>query len=218
MQKIVKTGDGSHTIFAPGINEHYHSIHGAVQESMHIFIKNGFDFCTANPVNILEIGFGTGLNALLTALRSIEVNKKVIYTTVEKYPLDEITVKALNYNNIVGQNHQSLFGKIHSSPWNADARICNNFIINKIQEDLTTIELPGSYDLIYFDAFSPDKQPEMWTSKIFRMISDVTVKNGTMVTYCVKGGVKRILLSSGFRVSLIPGPPGKRHILRAIKI
>ncbi|MFO7622582.1 MAG: tRNA (5-methylaminomethyl-2-thiouridine)(34)-methyltransferase MnmD [Bacteroidales bacterium] len=218
MMQIVETEDGSHTIFVPEISEHYHSIHGAVQESKHIFIRHGFDSSGADPLNILEIGFGTGLNALLTALRSIESGRKAFYTSVEKYPLDEATINSLNYSKIVGQDGSRLFAKIHSSPWDTETLICNNFIINKIRGDITKLELSGSYDIIYFDAFSPEKQPELWTDKIFRMISDVTVKNGFFVTYCVKGLVKRILRSSGFRVSLVPGPPGKRHIMKAIKI
>ncbi|MBW6502351.1 MAG: tRNA (5-methylaminomethyl-2-thiouridine)(34)-methyltransferase MnmD [Bacteroidales bacterium] len=218
MIQIVETEDGSHTIFVSEISEHYHSIHGAVQESMHIYIRHGFDTSGADPLNILEIGFGTGLNALLTALRSIESGRKVFYTSVEKFPLDETTINSLNYSKIVGHDGSRLFAKIHSSPWNTKSMICNNFILNKIRGDLTGLELSGSYDLIYFDAFSPEKQPEMWTDKIFRMISDVTVKNGKLLTYCVKGGVKRTMRSSGFRVSLVPGPPGKRHIMKATKI
>jgi tRNA U34 5-methylaminomethyl-2-thiouridine-forming methyltransferase MnmC len=218
MIQIVETEDGSHTIFVPEIKEHYHSIHGAVQESMHIFIRHGFDYSGKDPANILEIGFGTGLNALLTAQRSIESGRKVFYTSVEKYPLDSATIKSLNYSEIIGGESSQLFTKIHSSPWDTATMICNSFIINKIRGDLTKLDLSGSYDLIYFDAFSPEKQPEMWTEKIFRMIADVTSKNGILVTFCVKGEVKRNLRSSGFRVSLAPGPPGKRHIMKAIKI
>ena len=165
--QLIKTGDGSHTIYVPELNEHYHSIHGAIQESTHIFIKNGFDVCTADPLNIFEVGFGTGLNALLTALRSITGNKKVNYTSVEKYPLDKKIITSLNYNDYTGENAGNILHLIHSAPWNIKVNICKNFNLMKIETDFTVHPLSGRYDLIYFDAFGPDKQPEMWTMEIF---------------------------------------------------
>ncbi len=217
MYQLIKTGDGSHTIYVPELDEHYHSIHGAIQESTHIFIKNGFDVCTADPLNIFEVGFGTGLNALLTALRSITGNKKVNYTSVEKYPLDKKIITSLNYNDYTGENAGNILHLIHSAPWNIKVNICKNFNLMKIETDFTVHPLSGRYDLIYFDAFGPDKQPEMWTMEIFDRIAAVTNKKGILVTYSAKGEVKRNLKACGFDVTLLPGPPGKRQMISAVK-
>lgn len=217
MRELIITADGSHTIYVPEMDEHYHSIHGAVQESRFIFIKNGFDACRAEPLNILEIGFGTGLNAFLTALKSIETKRKVYYTTIEKYPLPLNITDSLNYHDYTGEGTEELFRLIHRAPWNSDAIICDNFRIKKMQADVT-LQIPaGSYDLIYFDAFGPDKQPEMWSEDIFRRIASFTNEKGILVTYSAKGQVKRNLRGCGFEVSLLPGPPGKRQIIRADK-
>lgn len=218
MNHIIKTGDGSDTIFVPELNEHYHSIHGAVQESTFIFINNGFDFCKADPLNIFEVGFGTGLNALLTALRSTEGEREVNYTSIEKYPVSQKIIASLNYPDFAGENGKEIYNLIHSSPWNSRINICRNFNLTKIAGDFTTTPLSGRYDLIYFDAFGPDKQPEMWTREMFTGIASITSKDGVFVTYSAKGEVKRNLRSCGFDVELLPGPPGKRQIIRAIKI
>jgi tRNA U34 5-methylaminomethyl-2-thiouridine-forming methyltransferase MnmC len=217
MIKLVTTSDGSHTIYVPELNEHYHSIHGAIQESTFIFINNGFDFCKADPVNIFEVGFGTGLNAFLTAIRAKTGKREVSYSTIEKFTLDENTTKSLNYQNFAGEDDEDIFSLLHSSSWNTDVTICKNFILRKISGDLT-IDVPsGRFDLVYFDAFGPDKQPEMWTKEIFSNIASVMIPGGILVTYSSKGEVKRNLRSCGFDVELLPGPPGKRQIIRAIK-
>jgi tRNA U34 5-methylaminomethyl-2-thiouridine-forming methyltransferase MnmC len=218
MTRILTTGDGSHTIFVPEMNEHYHSIHGAVQESVFIFINNGFDICKADPLNILEIGFGTGLNALLTAVKSIAGDREVNYTSIEKYPLPDNIINMLNYHVFAGDNGKEIYTSIHSSPWNSNVNICKNFNLKKIKGDFTTETLSGRYDLIYFDAFGPDKQPEMWTKEMFATIASVTNKNGVLVTYSAKGEVRRNLKACGFEVTLLPGPPGKRQVIRAVKI
>ena len=218
MNQIIKTSDGSHTIYVPEIDEHYHSVHGAVQESTVIFINSGFDFCKADPISILEVGFGTGLNALLTAIKSIEGTREVNYTSIENYPLDNKTISSLNYNEFAGENGREIFHLIHLSPWNTRVNICKNFNLHKMEADFTKEKLPGKYDLIYFDAFGPDKQPEMWTRKMFSGISDVTNKKGILVTYSAKGEVKRSLKACGFEVTLLPGPPGKRQMIWAVKI
>jgi tRNA U34 5-methylaminomethyl-2-thiouridine-forming methyltransferase MnmC len=218
LNKIITTSDGSHTIYVPQLDEHYHSIHGAVQESSYIFINNGFDVCTADPVSILEIGFGTGLNALLTAVKSLSGTRDVHYTSIEKYPLDISAINSLNHNKFAGDQGMELFQLIHSSPWNISVNISTHFSIKKIETDFTKEKLSGSYDLIYFDAFGPDKQPEMWTREMFSEISAVTNKNGILVTYSAKGEVKRSLKACGFEVNLLPGPPGKRQMIRAVKI
>jgi len=218
MNELTLTSDGSHTIFVPELDEHYHSVYGAVQESIFIFIKNGFDFCEADPLFILEIGFGTGLNALLTAVRSMAGTRAVNYTSIEKYPLDSKMISSLNHHEFAGENGKEIFNLIHSSPWNTNVKICRNFNLRKIETDFTKEQLSGRYNLIYFDAFGPDKQPEMWTREMFSGISAVTDKNGILVTYSAKGEVKRSLKACGFDVALIPGPPGKRQMIRAVKI
>ncbi len=218
MNQIIKTSDGSHTIYVPELDEHYHSIHGAVQESTFIFIRNGFDFCKSDPLNILEVGFGTGLNTLLTAIRSNSGTRRVKYTTLENHPLDPEIINSLNHHLFAGEDGMEIFQLIHSSPWNINVKICRNFSLEKIETDFTRERLTGRYDLIYFDAFGPDKQPEMWTRELFAGISMVTNKNAIFVTYSAKGEVKRNLKACGFEVSLLPGPPGKRQMIRAVKI
>lgn len=218
MNKLIKTSDGSHTIYVAELDEHYHSVYGAVQESEHIFIKNGFDTCMANPINIFEVGFGTGLNALLTAIRSMNGERQVFYTTIEKYPVHEDLIWSLNHSEFAGKEGKKIFNLIHYAPWNSPTSICKNFTIRKIKSDLTVNKPAGNFDLIYFDAFGPEKQPEMWTSGIFNSISEITNKGGILLTYSAKGEVKRNLKECGFDVNLLPGPPGKRQITRAVKI
>ena len=218
LNQIIYTEDGSHTIFVQELNEHYHSVYGAVQESTIIFINNGYEVCKANPVSILEIGFGTGLNALLTAIKSTTGTRKVLYTTIEKYPLAFEIVNSLNHHEFGGEHGKDFFNRIHSAPWNESVKISDNFELRKIETDLTTTTLQGTFDIIYFDAFGPDKQPEMWTNEIFSRIAAVTIKGGILVTYSAKGEVKRSLKACGFEVELLPGPPGKRQMIRAVKI
>jgi tRNA U34 5-methylaminomethyl-2-thiouridine-forming methyltransferase MnmC len=218
MIQLISTSDGSHTLYVPELDEHYHSVYGAVQESEFIFIRNGFDSCDTDPLNILEVGFGTGLNALLTAVKSMAGSRKVNFTSLEKYPLDNGIINALNYNIFAGEKGREIFDLIHSSPWNTRVNICRNFNLKKIETDFTKEQPSGIYNLIYFDAFGPDKQPEMWTREIFTGIASVTEKNGILVTYSAKGEVKRNLKACGFEVTLLPGPPGKRQMIRAVKI
>jgi tRNA U34 5-methylaminomethyl-2-thiouridine-forming methyltransferase MnmC len=218
LHQIINTEDGSHTIYVTELNEHYHSVHGAVQESTFIFLNNGLDECKADPLSILEIGFGTGLNALLTAMRCKTGDRIIHYTSIEKYPLKDVIINALNHYKFVGEEGKKLFHLIHSSPWNQSIEIFKNFYLEKIENDFTKIHLQGKYDLIYFDAFGPDKQPEMWTKELFSGIAAATNKDGILVTYSAKGEVKRSLKACGFDVALLPGPPGKRQMIRAVKI
>ena len=218
MNQLIITSDGSHTIFVPELNEHYHSIHGAVQESTFIFIKNGFEICKADPLNVFEVGFGTGLNVLLTAISASDKKRIIHYTSIEKYPLHESVIKTLNHRTFAGMEGKQIFNKIHDSKWGSFEKITENFYLKKIKCDLVKDNVEGKFDLIYFDAFGPDKQPEMWTREIFVRIAAVTNKNGVLVTYSAKGEVKRNLKVCGFDVTLLPGPPGKRQIIRAVKI
>jgi len=217
MIEIVKTEDGSDTLYIPSLNEHYHSVHGAVTESEHIYLNAGFNSCSPGPLHIFEAGFGTGLNALLTAIRSASDKREVFYTAAENFPLSREITDSLNYPDFISDRAQ-IFRMIHSSPWNEFNKIHEHFSLCKIRCDLTTDTISGRFNLIYFDAFGPDKQPGMWSDEVFQKISGLTEKNGVLVTYSSKGEVKRRLKKYGFEVSLLPGPRGKRHIIRAIKI
>lgn len=218
MFHLFNTADGSHTIYVPELDEHYHSIHGAVQESMFIFIENGLRYCKTDPVSVLEIGFGTGLNALLTAINANSGFREVNYTSIEKNQLSNEIIESLNYPEYAGENGVETFRLIHSALWNTRVNVCHNFNLKKISADFTKYSLTGTYDLIYFDAFGPDKQPEMWSRELFAGIAAVTNRNGIFVTYSAKGEVKRSLRACGFEVTLLPGPPGKRQMIRAVKI
>lgn len=213
------TADGSHTLFVPSINEHYHSVNGAKQESEHIFIKAAFDICLKNPVHILEIGFGTGLNTYLT-LQSSRFNHKVVsYTSLELYPLPASVTDKLNYAVNDSPEDQSLFKKIHTLPWNIECKVMDSFSLTKIQTDFTkrNWNINQPYDIVYFDAFAPDKQPDMWSQPIFDYLYSCMAPGGILTTYCAKGVVRRMMLHAGYTVERIPGPPGKREMLRAVK-
>jgi tRNA U34 5-methylaminomethyl-2-thiouridine-forming methyltransferase MnmC len=218
LYQLKTTYDGSHTIFVPELDEHFHSIYGAVQESNFIFVNNGFDTTSADPLNIFEVGFGTGLNALLTALKSMSGKRKVHYTAIEKNPLEDNILRTLNHHQFAGESGKELSDLIHMASWGKWVSICKNFNLRKIKGDITEGPLAGKFDLIYFDAFGPEKQPEMWSADVFASIASVTKKNGILVTYSAKGTVKRNLKACGFEVTLLPGPPGKRQIIRAVKI
>lgn len=253
-REIQVTEDGSHTLRVVELDECYHSTHGAIQESKHIFIKEGlWRFLSADGrlgepdveqrkpcVNVLEIGFGTGLNAFLTLLEA-EQNKILIqYTSLELYPLIEEEALLLNYPEVLqaadddrgcpagegsdvlgrwddtpsGQKRR-LFERLHQSTWGLNCAVSPYFLLHKIDADFTGYDLQGMYDVIYFDAFSPEKQPEMWTEACFRTIFEHTAKGAVLTTYCAKGIVRRALQTAGFVVERLPGPSGKREILRA---
>ena len=211
------TQDGSHTLYVPSLDEHYHSHFGAITESKHIFIEAGLASLQRSDVSILEVGFGTGLNALLTALYAGEHKVSVTYSSLEKYPLAAEVVKQLNYGSLVGSRGAELFESIHSAPWGVHVPITEWFSLNKVLSDLTADDPEGLFDLVYFDAFGPDKQPEMWTEEVIRRIAAVTRSGSVLVTYSAKGNLKRMLRSLGFEVTLLPGPPGKRVMTRAVK-
>ena len=215
--QLVITADGSHTLFVPELNEHYHSVNGALRESLIVYLGNGYNYSTANPLSILEIGFGTGLNALLTYMRSSSDRRYVNYTAIEKYPLDNATLWALNHPSITAGESPQAFQLIHNAGWNIAAKLSEFFVIRKIEADFVTDPVEGRFDLVYFDAFGPDKQPEMWKEELFMKIYSALNDHGVLVTYSAKGTVKRALKGCGFDVELLPGPPGKRQVLRAVK-
>ena len=211
------TGDGSHTLYVPGMDEHYHSRFGAITESRHIFINAGLASLPQGDINVLEAGFGTGLNALLAAIHAGREKIRVSYTTLEKYPLDISVISQLNYGAMAGEEGEELLRVIHTVPWNSPARITEWFTLEKRLTDLTTEDPSGIYDLVFFDAFGPDKQPEMWSEGVMRRIAAVMHPGSVFVTYSAKGNLKRMLQSFGFEVTLLPGPPGKRVFTRAVK-
>lgn len=212
---IEKTADGSDTLFVPSIDEHYHSIHGAKQESLHVFIAAGLDQLKKTTLNIFEVGFGTGLNALLSFEYAEKNNLTINYHTVELYPIEEDLIEQLSYNTT-----DSAFQKIHHCDWNKEILISTHFCLKKIEANFSLNYesiLSDSYDIIFFDAFAPDKQPEMWTQEIFNTLFLHTNNGGILSTYCAKGSVRRMLQQAGYIVERLAGPPGKREMLRATK-
>ncbi len=217
-RELIISGDGSHTVFVPELNEHYHSIHGAVQESSIVFINNGLAFSRADPVHIFEVGFGTGLNALLACVYCSMSRRKARFVSVEKYPLDKSITERFNHASFAGNEGMELFRRIHDAEWGIETVINEYFTLQKLEFDLVHESPEGNYNLIFFDAFGPEKQPEMWSQSIFRKISSITLPSGILVTYSAKGEVKRNLRAEGFKVELLPGPPHKRDVLRATKM
>ena len=220
--QIESTADGSHTLFVPSLNEHYHSVNGAKQESEHIYINAGLLHSTKEKLNLLEIGFGTGLNAYLTLLITEQTTKHIDYTSLELYPLSIDIVKDLNYVENSDSKYKSLYLKLHESEWNCKIEITPSFYLTKIQTDFSQLDLPDNsdilFDVIYFDAFAPEKQPEMWSQEIFNYLYSKTNKGGILTTYCAKGVVRRMLQQAGYCVERLAGPPGKREILRAMRL
>lgn len=208
------TEDGSHTLFVPELNETYHSSHGAIQEAEHVFLKMGFDACKKDPIYILEVGFGTGLNAFLTLLHAIKEQRKVIYHSIELYPVSLETIHQLNYVDQINADQREVFQKIHEVSWNESHVIDTDFTLMKIKGNLLDVDLPTSYDVIYFDAFAPNKQEEMWSDEIFQKMYNHTNLNGILTTYCAKGTVKRTIKRVGYELESLPGPPGKREMSR----
>ncbi len=223
MPQLLLTNDGSHTLHHAELNETYHSKHGAIQESEHVFIKAGLQYYLGkNPlkteINILEVGFGTGLNALLTFLAAEKSGCKINYTTLEAFPLHTEIINQLNYPGLLpGTNAESIFSQLHICPWEKMLLLGNNFSFQKLKTTLQSYTTVTLYDIIFFDAFAPGVQPELWTTEIFDKLYRQMCKNAVLVTYCAKGDVRRNLLQVGFMVERLPGPPGKREMLRARK-
>ncbi|WP_418646538.1 tRNA (5-methylaminomethyl-2-thiouridine)(34)-methyltransferase MnmD [Tenacibaculum insulae] len=214
-REIIITSDGSTTIHLPDWNEQYHSKHGAIQEAYHVFIKSGFDLTVKEEISILEIGFGTGLNCFITFL---ENNKKVNYVGVEAYPVCNDEVVKLNYVAALKAEHQQVvFNNMHALSWEEKHQISSNFWLTKRQQFFKDIDDKQAFDLIYFDAFGAEHQPELWTEDIFKQMFTALQENGILVTYSAKGSVRRAMQAVGFVVERLPGPPGKREMLRAIK-
>jgi len=218
--KFEITEDGSHTLFVPELNEHYHSTHGAIQESMHVFIDAGLRHCVKSEIKVLEIGFGTGLNAFLTLLEAERTGRKIDYTTLEFYPLLIIDAEKLNYAELTDSTKKDVFRELHKVEWGKWSQLTLYFSLLKMKFDFSKpsdFDTENKFDVIFFDAFAPEKQPEMWVQEIFDKIYSISSENAILTTYCAKGSVRRMLQTAGFVVERLPGPPGKREILRARK-
>ena len=204
---IIQTADGSKTIYSEQFGEHYHSTFGAASESKHIFIEAGYLAATVHPVSVLEIGFGTGLNARLTLQQADQLRRYTRYEAIERYPVDNATVRELSADD--------LFRNLHGAIWEYPVEITSNFVLHKRNCNLLQTVFTGKYDVVYFDAFSPAVQPEMWRRDIFARLFAAMNPGAILTTYCAKGIVRRTLQSVGFVVERLPGPAGKREMLRA---
>lgn len=223
-RKIITTSDGSKTIQIEEWNEQYHSIHGAKQEAEHVFIKHGLLFCLQSISNIkeqqlsiMEMGFGTGLNAYLTIIAANEHQQKINYVGVEAYPVSQEELEQLNYTSICKPQFRAYFNAMHKAEWNEISVINNNFMLTKTKKLFNEVSAVDEHHLIYFDAFGPRVQPELWETSTFAKMYIAMKTQGVLVTYSAKGSVRRAMESVGFKVERLPGPPGKREMLRAIK-
>jgi len=218
-REVIETADGSKTIRIIELDENYHSSHGALQEALHVFIKNGLlEFKDKPQISIFEMGFGTGLNSFLSAIKASELNLKIQYSGVEAFPVNEEELIQLEYAKLVGDENIDLYTKLHSVPWGEFSTISEHFTLKKIQSELQILELEvESFDIIYYDAFGPRAQEEMWSVELFQKMYDSLKTGGFLVTYCAKGQVKRNMKAVGFTIEPLPGPPGKREMTRAWK-
>ena len=217
--EIITTSDGSHTLRNKQLNETYHSIHGAVQESMHVFIKAGLEhYCKdhpANDISILEVGFGTGLNALLTLQYAIQHNLNIRYTTLEPYPLTMDVWSKLNYGERDDGEHH--FRLLHEAAWDSEVTLNPEFTIFKIKTGVNEVQLKEDYDVVYFDAFAPAVQSELWGYDALKKVITILKPGGVFVTYSAKGQLKRDLKNLGLMVETLPGPPGKNEMVRGVR-
>ncbi|GAA4044535.1 tRNA (5-methylaminomethyl-2-thiouridine)(34)-methyltransferase MnmD [Hymenobacter glaciei] len=220
------TGDGSATLFVPALNEHYHSQHGARQESAHVFIRYGLEPLLAaglgqypnGHLSILEVGLGTGLNALLTLERAWELEALICYDGYETYPLPPTAIAALRQQWADEPALSRAFAQLHAVPWNIATELENIFLLSKIQQPIQAATLPAEhYHLIYFDAFAPEKQPELWTEAVFAQLYAAAAPGAVLVSYCAQGQFRRNLRAAGWLTERLPGPPGKREMTRAVK-
>lgn len=220
-RQMVITGDGSHTISVPALNVSYHSIHGAIQESIHVFIEAGLNHFllhnpTNQPISIFEMGLGTGLNALLTAIEAERRKINIYYIAIDAFPLSPEEAFALNYTKTLEHDH--LFEQLHISEWNKNIPVNEYFTFRKEKIDLKDFSTSQQFSVIYYDAFAPNAQPELWTKEIFEKLFSMLLTGGVLTTYCSKGDVRRAMMAAGFTVTKLPGPPRKREMLLAEKI
>ena len=223
-RKIITTADGSKTIQLEEWNEQYHSIHGAINEANHVFLKHGLLFYLsdhikneAKEISILEIGFGTGLNAFLTLIEAEKRKLSINYLGVEAYPVKKDEIEVLNYVELISETHKHEFEQLHNSKWEKQIQISKYFNLKKEQKFFKEIAHIKAFDIVYFDAFGARVQPDLWTEAIFKIMFNAMKPNSVLVTYSAKGSVRRAMQDVGFNVERLEGPPNKRHMLRAIK-
>ena len=217
-RELLRTQDGSMTIYIPEMDENYHSGHGAFQEAMHVFIENGVKTISKNEIKVFEMGFGTGLNALLTLQHSLHTGFRIDYSGIEAYPVENELLKGIDYDKLVDEEASKLFPLLHSSPWGVPVSLTKEFTFRKLHQRIENyVPEQNTYDLTYYDAFGPRAQGDMWELPILEKMRDILKPGGILVTYCAKGQFKRDLKSLGFEVESLPGPPGKREMTRAIK-
>ncbi|MDC9722697.1 MAG: tRNA (5-methylaminomethyl-2-thiouridine)(34)-methyltransferase MnmD [Urechidicola sp.] len=218
-REIITTSDGSTTIHIPEWNEQYHSKHGAIQEAYHVFIKNGLTLFRIQKIDVLEIGFGTGLNSFITFIEAEKLGLEVDYVGVEKFPISEEELNQLNYvSELKADDLAGAFKKMHSSSWEEKCILSDNFSLTKREQDFKDIDDKHNFNLIYFDAFGARVQPELWIVEIFQKMFDALKSGGILVTYAAKGSVRRAMIEVGFKVEKLLGPPGKREMLRGKKV
>ena len=217
-REIIHTLDGSTTIQIKEWDECYHSKHGAIQEAQHVFIKNGLSLFQNKQISILEIGFGTGLNAFITFLEGTKMNQSIDYVGVEAYPVSAEELGSMNYvEELNALNHKGVFDKMHQSNWGEKENLRDDFSLTKRKQLFEEIDDFDRFDLIYFDAFGYRVQPELWSTAIFKKMYDALKNNGVLVTYAARGVVKRSMIEVGFKVEKLEGPLGKREMFRARK-
>ncbi|KGO85028.1 SAM-dependent methyltransferase [Flavobacterium rivuli WB 3.3-2 = DSM 21788] len=217
-REIITTNDGSVTIYLPEMQETYHSKFGAIQEANHVFIQNGLHLKQGQPISILEIGFGTGLNAFITFLESVATNQVINYTGVEAYPVAPEHSALLNYVvQMDAAQHLDTFNEMHSSPWDTEIALNDNFKLTKRKQFFEDINDVNKYDLIYFDAFGYPSQPHLWSEEIFFKMYTALKPGGILVTYACRSIIKNNMKAASFTTTKLPGPPGKREMLRAVK-
>lgn len=217
--KIVDTADGSKTIYLEDLDEQYHSLNGAFTESRHVFLGNGYNYHKSAMPAVLEIGFGTGLNCLLTAIEAENQKRSTSYFSIEKSPIDKTIIRQLDYGSLISARAKEVYQKIHSCEWGKMKQVSPFFHLLKLKLDLVSDNLKTvpACNVVYFDAFGPDKQPEMWETPVFGKIFEKLLPGGIIVTYSAKGEVRRQLAATGFTMERLPGPPGKKEMLRGIK-
>lgn len=219
MPEIFTTGDGSHSLISDEFGVSYHSKHGAITETQTVFIDAGLLYRAEHlkEISVLEIGFGTGLNALMTLAEAVKKDLKIKYKTYEAYPVSADQALTFNYSELIKPDFQSEFAEMHHCKWKEEIQINKNFSFLKLEEKFKNINSENEFDVIYFDAFAPNSQPELWEEALFQKMFDALKPGGVLTTYCAKGVVKRTLKSVGFKIEALPGPPGKREITRACK-
>jgi tRNA U34 5-methylaminomethyl-2-thiouridine-forming methyltransferase MnmC len=220
MNELILTSDGSHSIFSDRYGVSYHSRYGAVQETQHVFIESALQFRAVelSELAVLEIGFGTGLNAFMTYLEALKQSLHISYTTIEAFPLNMDVVRQLNYAHVLDVPEEaSVLHQMHAGPWGEMMHLHPQFSFQKEQINFEEIAYADQFDVIYFDAFAPNAQPELWEIPVLQKMYDALRPGGVLTTYCAKGSVKRNFRSLGFEVSALPGPPGKREMTRCQK-